>query len=112
MSRQAIFHNGRLHIDETGYLLDKDECEKFTREMLERINGPYAPEMHFDQNEVERWFMADCGVIPTDNIQNWQRGSRQTNNVIIRGEARDTSSKVWLWLIAGVVLAGLLVWWW
>jgi len=109
MSRQAIFHNGRLHIDETGYLLDKDACEKFTREMLERINGPYEPEMHFDQNEVERWLAYECGGGPVfDKPLPYSIRTQP----IIRGEARDTSSKVWLWLIAGAIVFSLLVWWW
>lgn len=106
MTRQAIIHDGRLHVDETGYFISQSDVDAVIKTLHERHDGPERPEINFAKADVERWLAYECGGGPVNHPYDIN------TKPIIQGEARDTSSKVWLWLIAGAILFSLLVWLW
>lgn len=119
MGSYTFVQDGKLYYVEDGKVVVleehyRNEIERYGNELLEEVNGRHRPSPILSRRSAygERGNADDMGIVPTNTGSEWYRGNRPANHVIVRGEAKDSSTSVWLWLLAGAVLVSLLVWWW
>ena len=115
MGSYTFVQDGKLYYVENGKVVVleehyRNEIERYGNQLLEEVNGRHHPLPSISPKGGMDWLWDEAGPGPATS---WRRGSRvePTPSRSPKAGEGNTVGCFW-WLLAGAVLAGLLVWWW